>query len=72
LLWLIGFLSPFFFSLEVEKEKERETETMDVSRVVIFLGVILAALVGVASSQSIAPAPGPTSDGNYFFSFTFY
>ncbi|QCE00141.1 hypothetical protein DEO72_LG7g1427 [Vigna unguiculata] len=36
---------------------------MAVSRVVLFLCVILAALMALASSQSIAPAPAPTSDG---------
>ena len=33
-------------------------------RVVFFLGLIYAALMTVASSESAAPAPGPTSDGN--------
>nr|AFK45949.1 unknown [Lotus japonicus] len=32
-------------------------------RVVVFLGLIYAALMTVACSQSIAPAPAPTSDG---------
>ncbi|ESW33545.1 hypothetical protein PHAVU_001G079000 [Phaseolus vulgaris] len=36
---------------------------MAFSRVLLFLSVILAALMAVASSQSIAPAPAPTSDG---------
>ncbi|CAJ1972358.1 unnamed protein product [Sphenostylis stenocarpa] len=36
---------------------------MAVSRVVLFLGLLLAALMAVASSQSTAPAPAPTSDG---------
>nr|AFK36294.1 unknown [Lotus japonicus] len=32
-------------------------------RVVVFLGLIYAALMSVACSQSTAPAPAPTSDG---------
>lgn len=32
-------------------------------RVVAFLGLIYATLISVACSQSIAPAPAPTSDG---------
>ncbi|KAG4958537.1 hypothetical protein AAZX31_13G028500 [Glycine max] len=38
---------------------------MVVSKVVVFLGLILAALMSVACSQSAAPAPAPapTSDG---------
>ncbi|KHN27023.1 hypothetical protein glysoja_047276 [Glycine soja] len=36
---------------------------MVVSRVVVFLGLILATLVSLACSQSAAPAPAPTSDG---------
>nr|KYP72122.1 Arabinogalactan peptide 16 [Cajanus cajan] len=35
----------------------------DSCRVAIFLGLIFAALMTVASSQSMAPAPAPTSDG---------
>ncbi|OIV97976.1 hypothetical protein TanjilG_14076 [Lupinus angustifolius] len=35
----------------------------DSVRVVTFLGLIYATLVSVASAQSHAPAPGPTSDG---------
>jgi len=34
-------------------------------RVVAFLGLIYATLISVACSQSIAPAPAPTSDGKY-------
>ncbi|XP_058749601.1 arabinogalactan protein 41-like [Vicia villosa] len=32
-------------------------------RVVVFLCIIYATLMSVVSSQSIAPAPAPTSDG---------
>lgn len=35
-------------------------------RVVAFLSLIFASLMSVACSQSIAPAPAPTSDGNSF------
>lgn len=34
-------------------------------RVVVFLGLIYATLMSVACSQSIAPAPAPTSDGKF-------
>ncbi|CAK8570276.1 unnamed protein product [Lathyrus sativus] len=30
---------------------------------VVFLGLIYASLISMVSSQSIAPAPAPTSDG---------
>ncbi|GAU27482.1 hypothetical protein TSUD_14620 [Trifolium subterraneum] len=33
------------------------------SRVVVFLGLIYASLMSIACSQSMAPAPAPTSDG---------
>ncbi|KOM48439.1 hypothetical protein LR48_Vigan07g214300 [Vigna angularis] len=36
---------------------------MTFSRVFLFLCVILAAFMAVAFSQSLAPAPAPTSDG---------
>lgn len=35
-------------------------------RMVAFLGLIYATLISVACSQSIAPAPAPTSDGKYY------
>ncbi|RDX82806.1 Arabinogalactan peptide 16, partial [Mucuna pruriens] len=36
---------------------------MAVCRVLFLLALIFAALLSVASSQSTAPAPAPTSDG---------
>jgi hypothetical protein len=36
-------------------------------RVVAILSLIFATLMSVASSESMAPAPAPTSDGRYYF-----
>ncbi|KAG4969538.1 hypothetical protein JHK84_035647 [Glycine max] len=39
---------------------------MVVSKVVVFLGLILAALMSVACSQSAAPAPAPAPTSDVF------
>jgi hypothetical protein len=54
------------------KERELLRKKMAISsRVVVFLGLIYASLMSIACSQSMAPAPAPTSDGKLYEDFDF-